>query len=308
MALPDRPRWLVSAPLAMLALAVGTSLAAAGGAETAVEAGVFRDFVAPDAGTATPGSITFGFSGSPEVIAADAQLVPPADTNLAFLGGGTPTCIEVTRAGGVITRLAFVSECTVSGTVELVPDAFGPGADGYLIADRVAAPAELVDMQAEFAALIGVAADSGGVLTIIFQVDVTSGVPEAFVGETEVSGPVTILGSGDVTVGSATLPAAVIDGASRAVLEEAAGLGADATVLISGNGTIQPQGNPVLEIVLSVSFVAATPPATPAPTAAALPDTSFEAGTAWPASLPALTVLVAVTALGAVALRRGKRP
>ena len=52
------------------------------------ECGLFRDFVSPDPIAVTTGSITFGLSGSPEVIAADATLAPPTDTNLAGLAGG----------------------------------------------------------------------------------------------------------------------------------------------------------------------------------------------------------------------------
>jgi hypothetical protein len=297
---------LVGLALATLMLGLGASAVVAGGGEGAtVEAGAFFDFVAPDAATTTPGSITFGFSGTPEVIAADAELVPPTDTNLAFLGGGTPTCIEVTREAGSITRLVFVAECTVVGTVTLVSDAFGPGADGYLIGDRVAAPAELVEGQAAFAALIGVAADSAGELRITFEVDVTTGVPASFVGETEVSGNVAVLGNGDVTVGPATLPDAVIDDASRALLSEAADLGVNAMVLIVGNGQIETQGDPVLEIALTVTIAAPAPTSTPAPTAAALPDTSA-GGPSMP-SLIVVMMLAAMAVVGTAVLRLGMR-
>jgi hypothetical protein len=272
---------LASLPAGLSALFIVASVVLAGAAATTtVEAGSYRDYVAPDSGTATPGAITFGFTGMPEVIAADAELVPPADTNLAFLGGGTPTCLEVTREGGEITRLAFTAECTVTGTVTLVADAFGPGMNAYVIGDRVAAPAELVEGDPAFGALLGVPADSGALLSVTFQIDLTVGAPLSFVGATQVVGPVTMLAGGDVMVGAATLPGAAIDDASRALLSEAAALGVDATVGIAGDGTIEPKGQPTLELVLSVSYTAPTvaptpmPVPTPAPTASALPDTS----------------------------------
>lgn len=192
---------------ASIALVVGVFLLTSGvalGATTSVEGGAYFDFVAPDPIAPAPGSITFGFSGTPEEIAADAVLVPPADTNLAFLGGGTPTCLEVTREGGSITQLAFVAECTIDGMVTFVPDAFGPGVGAYLIGDRVAAPQDLVEGDPAFATMIGVPAASGASLAVTFEVDLASGVPQTFVGITEVVGAVSMLGSGDVTVGSAT--------------------------------------------------------------------------------------------------------
>lgn len=89
-------------PLACLMVVAGPA-SADGLDTTALECGIFRDYTAPDAGTATPGSITFGITASPEVIAADATLVPPADSSLPSLQGGAPTALNVTRDGGVIT-------------------------------------------------------------------------------------------------------------------------------------------------------------------------------------------------------------
>lgn len=86
---------LVTLAASTAALLLATSTALGGSiAEPVVEGGAYFDYVAPDAGTSTDGAIRFGFSGSVEVIAATAELVPPADTNLEFLGGGTPTCLR----------------------------------------------------------------------------------------------------------------------------------------------------------------------------------------------------------------------
>lgn len=177
---PFRARTLRHATLlaSVASLLLTSGIALAGGAPTTtVEAGAFVDHVAPDAGTSAPGAIRFGFNGSLETIAADAELVPPVDTNLAFLNGGTPVCLEVTRDGGVIMRMAFVAECTVSGSGELVEDIFGPDADGYLIADRLVAPVQFLTENAAFAALIGVPASAGTNLAVTFSFDVGFGFP-----------------------------------------------------------------------------------------------------------------------------------
>jgi hypothetical protein len=268
-----RYRRFVSLPLVAIALLLGSAIAHAGGAMVTTEAGAYFDFLAPDPGAPSDGTIRFGFGGVVETIAADAELVPPADTNLTFLGGGTPTCLDVTREGDAITRLAFVAECTVSGIVTRVDDVFGAGADGYLIGDRLAAPAELVEGDPTFATLIGVPAATGGPLDVVFHVDVTTGVPTSFAGETSVTGRVGELGGGDVSVGAAVLPNAVIDDVSRALLEEAAALAVDATVMIAGLGTIEQKGQPGLEIELTVTHSGV--PISPAPSVGALPDTAM---------------------------------
>jgi hypothetical protein len=293
--------------MAALLLVVGVALG--GGGTTAVEGGAYFDFVAPDPLGPTDGTIRFGFSGAVETIAADAVLVPPADTNLAFLGGGSPTCLAVTREGGVITQIAFVEDCTISGTVTRVDDLFGPGGDAYLIADRVAAPADLVEGTPPFGALIGTAAAAGTTLEIVFTLDMATGVPESFVGQSAVTGPVTILAGGDIGVGAATLPNAVIDDTSRAQLEDAAALGVDATVTVDGQGTIGQKGEPNLVVSLTVTYTAPTPVPTPVPTAVPtqdqLPDTSappaVEAPWAGPVVLwlAGLTAMVGIRTLGA---------
>lgn len=290
---------------------LSAATAIAGGLpETTVEAGVYLDYVAPDATAPTDGAIRFGFSGLLETITADAELVPPADTNLPWFVGGTPTCLSVTREGGSITRLEFVSGCTVSGTVVRVDDVYGPDADAYLIGDRLAAPVTMVEGDPAYATLIGVPAAAGTTLAVTFQVDTTVGAPTSFTGVTSVTGPVTDLGNGDFMVGDATLPSAEIDDASRASLTSVAGLGVDVTVDITGDGIIQVEGEPTLEVSLSVSFPAPTaaPTATstaaptanptPAPTAGELPDTGVatpgDGGPWWPA-LPAAMLLAAGT-------------
>ena len=298
-----RHRRFVSLPLVAIALLLGSTMAHAGGATVTTEAGAYFDFLAPDPGAPSDGTIRFGFNGAVETIAADAELVPPADTNLALLGAPTPTCLEVTREAGAITRLAFVEECTVSGTVTRVDDLFGDGTDWYLIADRLAAPAELVEGEAPFAALIGVPAATGATLDVTFQV-LSTGIPTSFTGRTSVTGPVSELGGGDVAVGAGVLPGAVIDDASRALLAEAAALGVDATVGIVGVASFQQNAPPALEIELEVTYAA--PPATPAPTQAALPDTrvGVEDSTAkWSALLLGAVATAAVL----LARRRGGR-
>jgi hypothetical protein len=301
MRIPRRPHpRLVSIPLAAIALLAATGIALGGGETTSVEGGAFFDYVAPDPVGTTDGTIRFGFLGTAETIAFDAELVPPVDTNLPGFGGGTPTCLEVTRAGGIIIRLAFIAECVVEGDVTFVEDLFGPGGDAYMISDRLAAPAEFIATSPEFAALIGVPADAGTVLSVTFTLDMATGVPVSFVGVTSVSGPVTLLAGGDITVDGATLQTEVIDDASRAALTEASELGVDATVAITGNGNLQAQGPlPELEIVLAVSFTAPTavPTTAPTPAASLLPDTGLSpSGDAPAPGTGALAALALVTA------------
>lgn len=295
--------------LAGLLLVVGAALG--GGGTTTVEGGVYLDYVAPDPLAPTDGAIRFGFAGTLETIAADAVLAPPADTNLAFLGGA-PTCLEVTREGGVITALEFAGECNAGGTVTRVDDLFGPGGDAYLIADRVAAPADLVEGVPAFATLIGIPAVAGTNLDLVFVVDLATGIPSSFIGQTSVTGPITLLTGGDIGVGAATLPNEVIDAASRGHLEDAAAFGVEATAVIVGLGTIQQEGDPTVQIELTVTYTEPTPVATPVPTAApsadALPDTRTAPATAGTLKLAVFLVLslvgAASAALGLVAHRR----
>lgn len=281
-----------------IVLGLAATLCAIGGAAAAetvaIEAGAYQDFIAPDPGTSTPGAITFGFLGTPEVIAADAVLHPPADTNLAFFSGAVPTCLAVTRDSDQIVALAFAASCTVSGAVTMVTDIFGSGANGYVTSDRVATPEELVLGTPGINALMKTAADSDGTLTITFAVDVSVGVPTSFVGSTQIGGPVTIIPSGGIGVGSAVLMDEVVDDASRALLQEAADLGVGAIVGITGTGIIDVSGEegPSVDITLTVALdsVAPTAPPSPAPTDAA------------PSSTPAVTpALLPNTSVGSSA-------
>jgi hypothetical protein len=260
----------------LLASVASTAVAA----QTTVECGLFRDYTAPDPIAPSPGSITFGLNGSPEVIAANATLVPPTDTTLSSLQGGTPTCLSVTRDAGSITWLAFAASGTVSGTVVLVPNLFGSGQDAYVIADRVFAPASAVVANDGLAALIKTAADSGSALSITFHIDLSSGIPTGFSATDTFSGLVALAGNGDVRVGSATLPNSVIDATARGKLTTAAGLSVPATVVVNGVGTIDQSsaGGVVIEITLSVTYAT---PATASPTPSvtqtprALPNTAI---------------------------------
>jgi len=267
----------------MLAVALVASLVGpvwAGGADTTtLECGLFRDYTAPEPATSTPGSITFGVSGTPEVIAADATLIPPADTALPSLQGGAPTALTVVRNGGVITSLSFAASCTITGTPVLVPDLFGPGQDGYVIADRLFTPAELLATNDGLAALIGTAADTGGTFSVTFDIDLSTGVPLGFTAQTTLVGLVIMLDGGDVQVGAATLPASVVDDEARAELETAAELGVETTVVVDGVGTIdQATGGPLVAITLTVTFTAPAPstPA-PSPVPSLLPNTALDA-------------------------------
>jgi hypothetical protein len=247
--------------LVLMALSSSATVVMAAPA-TSIEAGVFIDFVAPDPAGPTAGAIRFGFLGMVEQIAPDAVLVTPADTNLAFLGGA-PTCLEVTRDGGQITRLAFVESCTVRGVVTIVPDAFGPGLDGYMTGDRIGTPASVVDTVPGVEALMGTAYATGNDLSVTFSIDASSGIPTTFAGFTDVAGTVSVLGNGDVRIGPAVLPAEVIDAGSRTALQRAQDQGRNVTAHVVGNGVIDTSGgNPTVDIILAVEL-APEPPAPP---------------------------------------------
>jgi hypothetical protein len=304
-------RRMLAAPGAAigLLLALQTGPVAAGGAPD-IEAGIFTHYVAPEAGTLTPGSITFGYLGTAEVIAPDAELVPPADTNLAFLVGAAPTCLEVTRAGGEITRLAFVASCSVSGPVTFVADLFGPGVDGYVTSDRIATPESVVLGDPGINALMKTTADSGGVLSVTFQVDVSFGAPIAFSATTTLAGAVSVLGTGDIQVGAAILLDAVIDAGSRALLEQADADGLTASVVVQGAGLIDVSGKSQPAVTITLSVLLADPPPSATPSAGMLPDTSLAAtGRSSAAWIVALAAMVGATAvIGArrrVSARRG---
>jgi len=267
-------RTLARSLAAVAVLALLVSPVFAGGADvTTLECGLFRDYVAPDPGTSTAGSISFGISGPTEVIAADATLVPPVDTALPSLQGGPPTALTVVRSGGVITSLAFAPTCTISGTPELVPDLFGPGMDGYVIADRLFTPADLLATNDGLAALIGTAADAGATFSVTFDIDLSTGVPSGFTAQTTLIGVVVMLDGGDVQVGAATLPASVIDDEARAELERAAALGVETTVVVDGVGTIDQTGSPLVAITLTVTFALPAPTLSPS----LLPNTALDA-------------------------------
>jgi hypothetical protein len=253
----------------MTAMVLASLASGAAAATTTVECGLFRNYTAPDPVAVTAGSITFGLHGTPEAIAADATLVPPADSLLASLQGGTPTCLTVVRDAGNITSLAFAPSGTVSGRVVLVADLFGPGQDAYVIADRVFTPVAAVTANPGLAALIKTAADSGSTFSVTFQIDLSSGVPTSFAAATTLSGLVSAGAGGDIRVGAATLPNAVIDATSRAKLTAAASLGVPATVVVNGAGTLAQggQGGVAIQVTLSVTYtapVASTASATPA--------------------------------------------
>jgi hypothetical protein len=264
---------LAGVALAMTAFAL-SPVDATAAPVVSIEAGVFIDFVAPDPAGPTAGAIRFGYLGTVEQIAPDAVLIPPADTNLSFLGGA-PTCLEATRDGGLITRLAFVASCTVRGTVTIVPDAFGPGQDGYMTDDRIGTPASVVETVPGVAALMRTAHATGDDLSITFSVDTSVGIPTTFTAFTEVAGPVSVLGNGDVMIGPATLPAEVVDEDSHRVLERAHNQGREARVHIAGNGVIDISGgDPAVDISLDVELAALAPePPAPPSGGEALPDT-----------------------------------
>lgn len=276
-------------PVIVTLVLAGLAAPAATAAETVVECGLFRDYTPPDPAGPTPGSITFGLSGSPETIAPDATLVPPTDTNLTDLAGGAPTGLTVVRDAGAITSLAFTNACTLSGSVTFVADLFGAGVDGYVVADRLVVPVELLEINDGLTALIPTAAANESPLSIAFDLDLATGTPTLIEAHSTLTGVVTVESDGDVLVGDARLPSSVIGDEARALLHEAADLGVEASVEVTGHG-MPDDGSPggvAMAISLEVTFQRPSAPARPtANPVESLPDTaaasrSVSAG-AWP--------------------------
>lgn len=291
---------MAAASLGAVAVASLLITGAAQAATTTVECGLFRDYVAPDPVAPADGSITFGLSASPEIIAADATLVPPADTNLSSLGGGAPTALTVVRDLGVITSLAFAPSCTLTGDVVFVPDLFGPGADGYTVNDRLFAPTALMGINDGLAALIPTAAANGSQLSIQFTIDTTIGTPSAFHAGVTLVGGVKLKPNGDIVVGSARLPASTVSDAARERLREAHRLGVVATVDVSGEGAPDnaAPGGVAMAITLAVSFETGTP----APTPSGVPDTSVRPTVSHPTDItPWLAILLFLAAAAGAA-------
>jgi len=178
-----------------------------------------------------------------------------------------------------------------------------------VIADRVVAPVSAINANVGLAALIKTAADSGSTLSVTFQIDLSSGVPTGFTATTTLSGTVTLIAGGDIQIGAATLPNAVIDAAARSSLTAAAGVGVPATVVVNGIGKIDQssEGGVVIDVTLSVTF-AAPAVSTPAPTAAVLPNTAATppSKVAEPIGLAALSLLLSV--LVVMCARQERRP
>jgi hypothetical protein len=301
MAFPTLRRPAAALSVASLAAIILTGTA--GAATTAVECGLFRDYVAPDALGPTDGSITFGLSGTPEVISADATLLPPTDTNLAGLAGGAPTALRVVRDTGTITSLAFAPSCTLSGGVTLVPDLFGPGTDGYTVGDRLFAPVFLMASNDGLAALIPTAEADGAQLSLTFTIDTGTGRPSAIHAEVTLSGRVRLRNNGDILVGDARIPDGVISDAARDRLREAHRLGVDGTVAVTGEGVPDggAPGGVAMAISLAVSFE--TPDAPPT---ADVPDTAAPPPTQQTPAILVVSIvaLVALAVSSAFAYRR----
>ncbi|MEP7360868.1 MAG: hypothetical protein ABI744_04740 [Chloroflexota bacterium] len=228
-------RWLsaVLLALSMVAFPAGVGQAAS---EGSVECGFF-EYVAPDADN--PGSIEFGasaaagLSGDLFVIAAGA----PVPANISELSGA-PTCLSLTLESGVITEMHYAASGSVSGAVAVYGDPENdPENSVYITAGRVATPYAVAATEPGLWAILGNAAATGANATLHLNINLEFGFPQSFTAATSVSGTV-VMSETNIAVGLGTLPEEVIDAASRALLQEAANLGADAKVIITSQGEI----------------------------------------------------------------------
>ena len=212
------------------------------------------EYIAPDA--ENEGSIAFGaasflgLSGHLYVIAAGA----PVPANLSELSGA-PTCLELTLESDVITSMHYATSGSVRGPVVVYGDPENdPENSLYLTAGRVMTPAfALADPGLR--AVLGNAAVTGKDVAIVLNIHPDFGVPLSFVASTSLRGQV-VTSATDINVGAGTLPEAVVDSTSRSLLEQAAGDGVSAKVVVTSEGTIDVNSgalNVTTELVVTLA-------------------------------------------------------
>jgi hypothetical protein len=249
---------------AVVALAqVGSSLASSG---ATIECGQLGTYVAPDPTGPTPGSIALGLL-TPWEIVATATVSANAAAALPTLMNTGPTCLSLELdSDGKITSLDFASEGAISGDV-----AFDSGSGFYVFANRLIVPTFITDAYPGIAALFVTSYQAGTELSVTFSVNQTTGSFTGFDGQATFCGKAGVTNTGDGEVGKATIPAAVLDPADIASLEQANGSGACATV--HAVGVIVPNSEGQIQVQTDVTITLDAPP-TAQPTPASQPDTS----------------------------------
>lgn len=242
----------IPALVAVLVLAAIPATVAA--ASSAVECGQVSAYTAPDPIAPADGSLTIGVLPA-WTIAAAATLSPAVDANMASVGSGGPTCLVMgLDDGGVITTLDFAAQGDITGAV--VPDS---GVGGYIFADRLAVPTDVVEAYPGLAGIFTTSAEAGTDLTVTFFIDLSTGQFTGFSGHAAFCGPGDLASNGDGLVGLATIPVALLDAGDTAALGDADLAQACATVDSDGVLDSDNQGQFVISSEVAISLVPEPP-------------------------------------------------
>lgn len=281
---------LVTIPVLAAALLLAAIPATVAAASSTVECGQVSAYTAPDPIAPADGSLTLGLLPA-WTIAADATLSPAAEANLATVGNGGPTCLAIDLDDdGVITAVDFAAQGDLAGAV--VPDS---GFGGYVLADRLLVPTDVVEAYPGLAGLFTTSAAAGTNLAMTFFVDVATGQFTGFNGHATFCGAGDLAGNGDGLVGLAVIPVALLDADDTAALADADLAGVCATVDSEGVIDIESQGEFSVTGEVAISLVPQAP------------DTSTsgsDAGTSMPGASPAILGLLFVGLLVLASTRR----
>jgi MYXO-CTERM domain-containing protein len=245
---------LVAIPALAAALLLAAIPASVAAASSIVECGQVSAYTAPDPIAPADGSLTVGLLPA-WTIAADATLSPAAEANLATVGNGGPTCVGMDLDdGGVITAIDFAAQGDIDGAV--VPDS---GIGGYVFADRLLVPTEVVEAYPGLAGLFTTSAAAGTDLLITFFIDVATGQFTGFSGHAAFCGAGDLAGNGDGLVGLAAIPVALLDADDTAALGDADLAQVCATVDSEGVVDTENQGQFSVTGEVEISLVPQAP-------------------------------------------------
>ena len=247
-------RRLVTTPVLAAALLLAAIPATVAAASSTVECGQVSAYTAPDPITPAEGSLTMGVLPA-WTIAADATLSPAAEVSLPSAGNGGPTCLAMELDdAGVVTAIDFVAQGDISGAV--VPNS---GIGGYVFADRLLIPTEVVETYPGLAGLFTTSAAAGTNLAMTFFVDVANGQFSGFSGHAAFCGAGDLAGNGDGLVGLAAIPVALLDADDTAALGDADLAQVCATVDSDGTIDYENQGQLTVMSDVAISLVPQAP-------------------------------------------------
>jgi hypothetical protein len=228
--------------------------AATSAATSTIECGQLSAYTAPDPLAPADGSLTIGVLPA-WTIAADATLSPTVQANLATLAGTGPSCLAVDRDGSdVITSLDFAAEGGFEG-----PVVFNADLPGYVFAERLIVPSFISDAYPGLAVIFVNGEATGSDVASTFYVDTSTG---RFTGvdlSAEFCGPAALDGTGDGTIGEATIDASLLDATDTAALDAADG--DDACAEVETRATVDGLGSLIMttDVVISLASIPSPP-------------------------------------------------